>query len=114
MGKSRIASEKAVVEKMIGVYCRGHSHGKGQLCPDCSELVLYAHKKLDLCQFGEGKGFCKVCPIHCYNRDMRSKIREVMRYSGPRVFLYHPRMATSHLVSSSIYLLKSKKQKQRM
>jgi hypothetical protein len=110
---SRIASEKLIVEKMIDVYCQGHKHVQGELCPDCTELVQYAHNRLDLCQFGEDKGFCKVCPIHCYNREMRPRIREVMRYSGPRIFWYHPRMAASHLVSSGIYLLKKKKPKRR-
>lgn len=30
----------------------------------------------------------------------REKIREVMRFAGPRMLLYHPAMALRHVVSS--------------
>jgi hypothetical protein len=32
---------------------------------------------------------------------MREKIREVMRFSGPRMMFYHPVMAVRHLVESN-------------
>ena len=31
----------------------------------------------------------------------REKIREVMRFSGPRTILYHPVMAVCHMVESN-------------
>ena len=31
---------------------------------------------------------------------MREKIREVMRFSGPRLIFYHPIMAVRHIVES--------------
>lgn len=37
---------------------------------------------------------------------MREKIREIMRFSGPKMIFYHPVMAVSHLIESG----KEKKQ----
>lgn len=44
------------------------------------------------------KPTCANCPIHCYKRDMRGAIREVMRYAGPVMLLRHPVLAIAHLV----------------
>lgn len=38
--------------------------------------------------------------VHCYKPAMREKIREVMRFSGPRMMLYHPVLAVSHVIES--------------
>lgn len=100
MSKTKIAKEKAIVHKMITLYCRGSGHGKGELCAECAGLAAYAFKRLDHCRFGEDKTFCKHCPVHCYNKDMKARIKSVMRYSGPRIMLYHPVAATEHLVLS--------------
>ena len=44
------------------------------------------------------KTTCARCSVHCYNPKMRRGIRVVMRYSGPRMFFYHPVMAFRHLL----------------
>ena len=93
---SRIAHEKKTVEQMIRLYCR-LKEGNRTLCPDCQTLLVYAHKRLDHCKFGEGKSTCRKCPIHCYKPDMRERMRQVMRFAGPRVMLFHPIMAIRHL-----------------
>ena len=54
--------------------------------------------RLDKCPFLEGKTTCANCPVHCYKSDMREKVREVMRYSGPRMTLRHPILAVFHLI----------------
>ena len=36
--------------------------------------------------------------VHCYRPDMREKIREVMRFSGPRMLLHHPIPAIRHVI----------------
>ena len=48
----------------------------------------------------ETKKFCSCCKVHCYKSGMREKIREVMRFSGPRLIFYHPIMAVRHIVES--------------
>ncbi len=96
------AWEKKVISNMIAIYCDGqHGHLKnerGQLCPDCAELAAYAHARSDSCPMIETKAFCANCTVHCYKPSMRQKIREVMRYAGPRMLLHHPVDALRHLV----------------
>jgi len=98
---TRIEREKEVVSVMIGLYCRKqHGTTDGNLCPECAELEAYAMKRLQSCKFGEEKPVCHHCPIHCYKPDMRERIRTVMRFSGPRMILYHPLMAIWYVVNS--------------
>ena len=42
MKKNRIAREKETVELMIRLYCRKKEKNT-VLCPDCEELLRYAH-----------------------------------------------------------------------
>ena len=91
--------EKEVVSLMISLYCQ-KNHGSKTLCPACAELERYARTRSDRCPFMETKTFCANCKVHCYKPDMREKIREVMRFSGPRMLLYHPVMAIRHGIES--------------
>ena len=91
--------EKKVVSLMISLYYR-RNHGGKELCPDCAALRDYAMLRSDKCPFMETKTFCSNCKVHCYKADMREKIREVMRFSGPRMILYHPILAVRHVMES--------------
>ena len=93
--KTKRQREKETVSLMIALYCRKH-HGSKKLCPDCAALDAYARRRSDKCPFMETKTFCSNCRVHCYKADMREKIRAVMRFSGPRMLLYHPVMAVRH------------------
>lgn len=95
---SRIEREKRAVKLMVALYCR-HHHSHNGLCNDCAHLVSYAKQRLDKCPFGNSKSVCEQCKIHCYQPDMRRKIKQVMRYCGPRMLIYHPSIAISHLVA---------------
>lgn len=98
-----IEQEKHTVSLMVGIFCHG-KHGKpadGGLCPDCQALLAYAHLRLDHCRFGEHKPVCKKCPVHCYRPDMRKRIKDVMRYAGPRMLWHHPVAALRHLLGSA-------------
>ena len=98
---SRIEEEKRVVEQMIRLYCR-KCEGHDELCPSCKELLDYAHSRLERCRYGEQKPTCKKCPVHCYRPDMKERIRMVMRWSGPRMIIYHPIAAIQHLIREII------------
>ena len=99
--------EKEVVALMIRLYCK-KQHGEAQrLCPECAELLAYAELRSDKCPFMETKTFCSNCKVHCYQPAMREKIRQVMRFSGPRMMLYHPVLAVRHVIES-------KKEKRRL
>lgn len=97
------AKELRVVTLMIKKYCKGnHGTNKNELCPECNELLSYVEFRRSKCPFGDKKTFCSNCKIHCYKPEMREKIRTVMRYSGPRIVLDHPILATRHLIESKI------------
>ena len=92
--------EKRMVFQMIALYCRKKHHTRGDLCPQCAALDAYAKMRADKCPFMETKTFCSNCRIHCYKPDMRAKIREVMRFAGPRMILHHPVAAIRHVVET--------------
>ena len=93
---SRIEEEKQTVELMIQFYCR-YKEGNHHLCKDCKKLLDYAHKRLSYCPFGEQKKTCRQCPMHYYTPQMKQKIKEVMRYAGPRMLWYRPISTLKHL-----------------
>ncbi len=99
--ESKREREKQVVAEMMGLYCRSKHHTKKEdgLCPECAALCDYAWQRSDKCPFMETKSFCVNCKVHCYRPEMREKIREVMRYAGPRMIFHRPGMAISHAVS---------------
>jgi hypothetical protein len=83
---------------MIALFCRHHHAPTGRLCAGCSELAQYAAERIAYCPFDEDKPTCANCRIHCYKWAEREQIREVMRYSGPRMLLRHPLLALAHMV----------------
>jgi len=95
---SRIESEKSTLGFMVQYYCRKH-HGGAAPCPNCSNLLEYASNRLDQCQFGDAKKSCLRCPVHCYARPQRQKIRTIMRSVGPRMIYLKPLEALRHLWS---------------
>lgn len=89
--------EIRTVKLMIGIYCRAHHHGK-ELCDSCRELAAYAEARIRACPYGEKKPACSHCPIHCYKPEMKKRITEVMRFSGPKMTWRHPVTAIRHLI----------------
>ena len=99
--RKKCESEQLIVSEMIELFCRKkHGSSKGEPCASCRELIDYAKLRSSKCPFMETKTFCANCKVHCYKPEMREKIREVMRYSGPRILFSHPLMATWHLITS--------------
>ena len=99
MTMKRLEKEQKTVGIMIRIFCGAH-HGTGRelLCQACTELSDYAKERLNKCPYGENKGACSKCKIHCYKPGMRKQITEVMRFSGPRMVRKHPLLAINHLL----------------
>jgi hypothetical protein len=89
--------EKKTVSAMIKIYCGNKHHEDKRLCRGCQELLDYAITRLDKCPFQERKTTCAKCSIHCYREPMKSKIRSIMRFSGPRMLGRHPILAILHI-----------------
>ena len=93
----RVAREWRTLQVMIRIACRDLHGGRKALCAGCEELRLYAERRLAKCPFAEEKPTCVACPVHCYEAEMRERVRQVMRYAGPRMLFRHPILALLHL-----------------
>jgi hypothetical protein len=91
--------EVGVLVNFVRIYCdakhgerhemkeaREMSGRKTILCLECTELVEYAMEKLRRCPLSP-KPSCKKCHIHCYGKEQRARIREIMAFSGRRMIL---------------------------
>jgi hypothetical protein len=118
MAKQREISEKEkgdirILMKFIEIYCR-EKHNKQKtpfsfklfdiheierkeisLCADCSGLLTYGLTMRLKCPH-DPKPMCKKCDRQCYRGEYKSKIRDVMKFSGTYVIkrgrvdlLYH-------------------------
>ena len=109
--ESKREREKKMVSEMIALYCKKKHHTKITRKKDGSRTKRSSARNAwhcqsmraradDKCPFMETKTFCSNCRVHCYKPEMREKIREVMRFSGPRMLFYHPIMALRHVIES--------------
>ena len=100
----RLQKDERTVVAMAQLYCRGHhaseAHDERGLCPACAEAVDYAAARTRACP-NQHRGTCDTCTIQCYRPAMRSAIRTIMAYSGPRILFHHPLMALRHLVKKA-------------
>jgi hypothetical protein len=89
--RGRRAREFKMIAAMLRMYCRAH-HGANDapLCQHCAELHEYARRRLQRCVFGEAKPTCVNCAVHCYKASMRERVREAMRWAGPRMLWHIP------------------------
>jgi hypothetical protein len=96
----RRARALETIAAMVQMYCRGQAHaGAAPLCTDCGRLLAYAGRRLERCVFGDAKPNCADCAVHCYRADMRTRIRTVMRWAGPRMLLRHPIHTITHMLA---------------
>ena len=94
----RLKREHQTLVCMTKIFCEDHhSQQNGQLCSSCDELMTYSEQRLAKCPYGQAKPTCAKCPIHCYKKQKREHVREVMRYAGPRMPLRHPIQALTHV-----------------
>jgi len=104
MVKQREISEKEkgdirTLVKFVAVYCRENHDGERapfsfklfdikeiekkeiSLCSGCTRLLTYGLTMRLKCPH-DPKPMCKKCEAQCYHGEYRSKIREVMKFSG--------------------------------
>jgi hypothetical protein len=111
---SREKRDNKTIEVMIKIYCQGQHRTGPKSCPECEELLRYAIKRINQCPLKERKTTCAQCSVHCYKPFMREKIKNVMRYSGPRMIYKNPILTLFHLFDGlKPKLIKYKFQKNR-
>jgi hypothetical protein len=117
MSDERARSDTRLLGDFTGIYCRGVHAGAHRsvlasdgadlgvygarvpvVCDECADLLRYAEKRRAYCP-KDPKPFCSYCETHCYTADMRERMREVMRYAGPRSILHgHAIDGVKHLI----------------
>ena len=88
-----------ILVKFVRIYCRGNHNGgrvpfsfrlfdikesekqEIPLCKDCTKLLTYGLTMRMKCPH-DPKPMCKKCETQCYHGEYKSKIREVMKFSG--------------------------------
>ena len=113
MAKQRVISKKEkndirTLMKFIEVYCGENHDGERaafsfklfdireiekkeiSFCADCSRLLTYGLTMRLKCPH-DPKPMCKKCDRQCYHGEYKSKIREVMKFSG-RYMIKHGRV----------------------
>lgn len=100
--KEILRKEKADIRtllKFVAIFCREHHNGEKApfsfrnldireiekaevfVCPDCTHLLTYGLTMRLKCPH-DPKPMCKKCKTQCYHGEYKSKIREVMKFSG--------------------------------
>ena len=108
--KKRFRRDTKTLYAMAQIYCSAHHDDNGLpkddhgLCPDCAQAIAYSVERTRVCP-QEHQGNCEDCSIHCYQPEMRARIREIMAYAGPRMLAKHPVL--------TFFYLKKKLQKKR-
>ena len=92
-----IQQEQATIGSMIGLFCHAKHDTTTELCQECQDLLDYARERVAHCLFITEKPVCAKCPVHCYKAPYKERIREVMRYSGPRLIFKDPIAVMRHL-----------------
>ena len=98
LATGRLSREARTVEHMIRLYCAAQHQENEALCPQCAQLLQYAHKRLALCPQKGNRTVCAKCPTHCYGPGQKEAIRAVMRYAGPRLIWSHPILTLLHFI----------------
>lgn len=117
MTRADVAKDARLLGDFAVIYCRGNHLGAERaplesdgallgvygtrppsVCAECAELLMYAERRRAHCP-KDPKPFCSHCDTHCYRADMRERMRDVMRYSGPRSVLRgHAIDSLKHLI----------------
>ena len=84
------------IEAMIRIYCRNHH--RQDVCKECGTVLTYSFARIEKCIYGPEKPACNKCTVHCYSPTMKEKVKEIMRFSGPKMIYHHPVMALAHFI----------------
>jgi len=97
-------SDVRILARFIQVYCHEKHDRQGisqvelppelqprrgkrsTICTECAELLEHGIRKRALCPL-DPKPSCKKCHIHCYGKEYRQKIRDIMAFSGRKLLL---------------------------
>ncbi len=91
-------NEIKVIEIMLRIYCKRNHLNQPTLCKECLDLINYTRNRISACPYLPDKPTCRECSVHCFKNEYRERIKAVMRYSGPRMIVYHPLIKLLHWI----------------
>ena len=97
--RERVDKDRKTLETIGRIYCDAHHEGPkdaSRLCPMCRETVNATLARTQACPF-DHTGNCQDCTVHCQRGEAQERIREMMRYSAPRMVFRHPLMTADYL-----------------
>ena len=83
--------EKKVITEMVKLYCKKNHKNR--------DVLNYSLNRIDNCKYMETKTFCSNCKAPCYSPKMKEKVKQIMKFSGPRILFHHPLLVISHMLS---------------
>lgn len=88
------------LEAIGRIYCKAHHQGTEQdeagLCPSCREAVESTFARAANCPNHQTNN-CEDCEVKCQRGDAQKRIKQIMRYSAPRMIFCHPLMTLEYL-----------------
>ena len=98
---NRTERDRKTLEAIGRIYCSAH-HGtapkdEAGLCAPCRQVIDQTLRRTAACPFGH-EGNCQDCSIHCQRGEAQQRIKEIMRYSAPRMTFRHPLMTAEYLL----------------
>lgn len=94
-----VDKDRKTLEAIGRIYCDAYHEGPKDasgLCPACRETVDATLARTQACPFNH-EGNCQDCEVHCQRGAAQKRIREMMRYSAPRMVFRHPLMTAGYL-----------------
>ena len=98
--QSKREREKQMVSQMIALYCRRNHHTKGGPLPRLRSAERLRPPALRSLPVHGDENLLFQLPGTLLQAGDAGKIRAVMRFSGPRMILYHPVAAVRHVVET--------------
>lgn len=96
---TQVDKDRKTLEAIGFIYCDAHHDGPkddASLCPSCREAVETTLERTQRCP-NNHDGNCQDCDIKCQRGAAQERIKEIMRYSAPRMLLRHPFMTFAYL-----------------
>ena len=96
----QLEKDRATVEAIGRIYCKRYhreaSKDVSGLCESCRRAVDLTVDRAQACPNNHEEN-CEDCAIKCQRGDDQKRIKEIMRYSAPRMLVRHPLMTIEYL-----------------
>lgn len=99
MKNTHVDKDRRTLEAIGRIFCSNHHEGvkdAAGLCPSCRSTIDDTLERAAACPYGHDTN-CEDCHVHCQRGEAQVRIREIMRYSAPRMAIQHPVMTLEYL-----------------